>query len=89
MKGFTVIEFIEFAIVVTIVGTLVALALNSYQKNDAPEIESASLRTKCIDGVRYFVFRENGGNRAAGYMSPKYTYDGNIELCDNHVGRQK
>lgn len=34
--------------------------------------DRSDFRTKCLDGVRYYLFRESAGYGGYGYMAPKY-----------------
>ena len=41
------------------------------------------MKTSCIDGVEYIVFKEVRGNHSYGFMTVKFNRDGNIETCNN------
>lgn len=44
---------------------------------------SDSIKTRCLNGVSYYLFKEDAGYSGYGYMAPKYKSDGTIHMCNN------
>jgi hypothetical protein len=39
------------------------------------------MKIRCIDGVKYIVFKESSGNQGFGFMTAKFKRDGSVETC--------
>jgi len=39
---------------------------------------------RCIDGVKYVVFKGYSGNQGYGYMSVKFNKDSTVSLCEEN-----
>jgi hypothetical protein len=61
--------------------TLAACISGCSTGNEALTIEK-EMKTQCIAGIVYYIFRETAGNLGFGYMSPKFNKDGTIATCD-------
>lgn len=45
------------------------------------DTETDEIKTRCLDGVSYYLFNESFGYVGSGYMAPKYNRDGSLALC--------
>jgi hypothetical protein len=69
-------------LIVALMGLLVAFA-SGCSSGDSTSTEPAEVKTRCLDGVTYYMFREFGfGYYGYGYMAPKYNRDGTLDLCN-------
>lgn len=60
---------------------LVSFALYGCADGLPSSTRTDEIKTRCIDGVEYFVFRETLGNQGFGFMSVKYRRDGSVASC--------
>jgi len=61
----------------------VLLAVSGCSTGNPSSTSSNEMKTRCIDGVTYFLFKETSGYSGHGYMSPKFKRDGSLSLCDS------
>lgn len=58
-------------------------ALSACSTGDMPMTNKRDVKTVCLDGVTYYLFRETVAYSGYGYMSPKFNRDGSVSLCEN------
>ena len=60
------------------------LAMTACSSGDTAMTKAQDMKTRCLRGVEYYIFREIAGNAGFGYMSPVYVRRGNTsvrQLC--------
>lgn len=50
-------------------------------ESDPSHFDEKKFSTQCLDGVVYYISREDVRTRGFGYMSVKYDRDGTVETC--------
>lgn len=69
----------QLLVAITISALLVSTT--GCSKGMEPATETRKMKTRCIDGVEYIVFREISGYQGYGFMSAKFNRDGSIATC--------
>jgi hypothetical protein len=62
---------------------IATLLLSSCSRGENADTENTDIKTRCIEGVTYFLFKEMKGYYGYGFMSPKFNRDGTINTCNN------
>lgn len=62
---------------------LVILVLAGCSEGRPVNTNKQEMKTQCLGGVTYYLFRESQGYNGYGFMSPKYGRDGKVVLCDD------
>lgn len=47
-----------------------------------PSTKTEDIKTRCIEGVQYVIFKEMSGNQGFGFMTVKHDRDGSVLLCN-------
>lgn len=63
--------------------TVLLVVSGCTQEGRAPATEAREMRTTCLEGITYYLFKENAGYKGWGFMSAKFNRDGSINTCDN------
>jgi len=58
-----------------------AFALSGCSTGDRPMTDAEDIKTRCLDGVTYYLYRETAGYSGYGYMSVKFNRDGSVNTC--------
>lgn len=58
------------------------LAVSGCSTGDNAATTKENMRTVCLDGVTYYLFKERAGYAGWGYMSVKLDRNSKVVLCD-------
>lgn len=62
---------------------IAVLFFSSCSSGEDATTKNTDIKTRCIEGVTYFLFKEMEGYNGYGFMSPKFNKDGTINTCNN------
>lgn len=60
---------------------LISLTLTACGNGIPSSTKTDEMKTRCIYGVEYFVFKEKRGYQGFGFMTVKYRRDGSVATC--------
>jgi len=62
---------------------LSCFAVSSCSNGNEVQTSKDEMKTRCKDGVEYFLFTEFHGNVGYGFMSPHWKKDGTLYTCED------
>lgn len=62
---------------------LILLLVAGCSTGDDSMTATANMKTTCLDGVTYYLYRERSGYSGYGYMSVKFNKDSTVNTCGN------
>lgn len=61
---------------------IVCVVLSSCHNGETSMTVSNDIKTRCLDGIEYYLFREKFIYNGYGYMAVKYNSDGSLSKCE-------
>jgi len=61
---------------------IILLLITGCSAGEESSTRTEEIKTRCIDGVVYYLSREAERYIGYGYMSPKYKQDGSVVICN-------